>query len=246
MNRFISKDNISRFCTTNEKYVKGEIKKLVVEFPGFDGRSCLGGDFNLRENSSRLAKILGEKGILSVYVFTGPWNWMKDTAVIIVDHIIGSVKEKFALNEEIPIVAVGGSMGGHGALMYTLRGGCKISACAVSCPVCDLNALSEREEYHYFCASVYQAFADCDGDFQDIVKVYSPLYNIESMPRIPYFMIICDADSVIPSDVHGLPFFSGMKKTNHNIQAVISNGKEHCVHTEECYNQFIEFVIHGI
>lgn len=243
MNRFISKENLSHFCTTNEKYLVGEIRKLVVEFPGLDGNSCLGGNFNLTESDSPFAKVLGENGILHVYVFTGPWNWMKDTSVITVDHIIDSVLDKYSLNEEIPIVAAGGSMGGHGALMYTLKGAYRMTACAVSCPVCDLLALSKMEDYHFFCATVYYALADREGDFEEIAKAYSPLYHVEEMPGIPYFMIACDADNVVPCRDHAYPFRERMEQCGHDIRVLTAEGKGHCEHTQEVFEKFVDFII---
>ena len=117
MNRYIFKENLGRFCTTNEKYIKGPIKKVVVEFPGSDGNSCLGGNFEALENETPFAQMLGEHGILTVYSFIGPWSWMRKISVDTVDDVLDSIFEKFNLPADTPLVTAGGSMGGHGALM---------------------------------------------------------------------------------------------------------------------------------
>lgn len=242
MEPFISKENVNRFCSTNEKYLQGEIKKLVVEFPGFDGNSCLGGNFNFQENDSGFAQVMGAQGILTVYVYTGPWNWMRDISVKTVDCIIESIIDKYDLPEDITIVAVGGSMGGLGALMYTAKGRYTVSACATSCPVCDLYALSVAEKFHFFCASVYFAFADRLGSFEEVAKAHSPLYNVSNLPKIPYFMIICDADDVIPCDAHAYPMLEQMQAAGHSVETITGQGKGHCEHTIELLKPFEDFV----
>lgn len=245
MNRFISQDNLHHFCTTNEKWLKGDIKKLVIEFPGHDGNSCLGGNLETPYKISYFAETLGENGILSVFAFPGPWSWMRRISFDTIEQVIDCIFEKYSLPSDIPIVLMGGSMGGHGALMYSLKTSRKITACAVSCPACDLYALSQDKTYPFFCASVYLAFADCDGDFETILKAQSPLYNADKLPRIPYFMIVCDSDAVIPCDVHALPFLEKMREAGHNIRTITAEGKGHCEHPIEIKKAFSDFIINA-
>lgn len=243
MNSYISKENLHRFCTTNEKYVKGPIWKVVVEFPGSDGNSCLGGNFEALENETAFGKLLGEQGILTVYTFIGPWSWMRKISVDTVDDVLDRIFEKYELNQDTPIVAAGGSMGGHGALMFTLKSKYKISACAISCPTTDLYALPKSDRHNYFCACVYFAFADCEGDFEEVMKANSPLYLVDKLPRIPYYMIICDQDEPLPCEEHAFPFLKKMQEQKHNIESVLLEGKGHCEHPEEVFKAFVEFII---
>lgn len=243
MERFITAKNIEDFCITNERCLKNGvngIKKLAVEFPGFDGNSCLSGNFNNIELNNGFAQALGDANILLIYVFTGPWNWMRDVSVKTVDDIIGSVKEKYKLPENIEIVLTGGSMGGLGALMYAANGKYKASACAVSCPVCDLFAVSKFS--HFFAASVYFACAHYNCDYDTAVKDLSPLYRVKDFPKIKYFVLWCDKDDVIYPNENAIPLIEKMTAAGLDLKTLKLENKGHCEHTAEGLDRLIEFI----
>ena len=243
MERFIKAENLEDFCITNEKYLKNGIKGvkgLAVEFPGFDGNSCLSGNFNNNELNNGFALTLAEADILLVYVFTGPWNWMRDVSVKTTDDIIESVFEKYALPRDIKIVLTGGSMGGLGALMYATNGKFKATACAVSCPVCDLFAVSKFS--HFFAASVYFACAHYESDYDTAVKSLSPLYRINDFPKIEYFILWCDKDDVIYPEENAIPLLRKMDEAGLSVETLRLEGKGHCEHTLESMHKMTGFI----
>ncbi len=241
MKKHITPENLSGFCITNT--VKGDIRALAIEFPGLDGNSCLGGNYEKAELDSEFARRLGEQGILLVYVFTGPWNWMRSVAKNMVDEIVDAVKIKYALPEDVKIITVGGSMGGLGALMYGANTKNKITACAVSCPVSDLEVA-----YHfapYWAATTYLAFGDCEGDLWDAIRYHSPVNRAEDMPDIPYFIICCDGDVPVPMESHACVLIERMKAAGKNVEYIVLEGMGHCEHTPEAMDKFIEFIVNS-
>ena len=112
----INKDNLHFFAADNYELIDGEVRGLVMEFPGLDGGSCLGGQTHVGPLKSGYAVRCARRGLLLVYPFVGPWSWMNDVAVKTTDMVIDAVKEKYALGD-VPMVNTGGSMGGAGALI---------------------------------------------------------------------------------------------------------------------------------
>lgn len=244
MEKVITKDNVNRFTITNEKYLGNslkDVKGLAIEFPGFDGNSCLSGNYNHLELSNEYAQELGKQGILLVYVFTGPWNWMRDVSVKTVDDIIDAVIEKYNLMKSIKIVYTGGSMGGLGALSYNVYGKHKAVGCAVSCPVCDLFAVSKVTPF--FEASVYFACAHYETDYDSAVRALSPLYFVDKFPRNKYFVLSCNDDKLISLKEHGTPLLEKMQERGLNVQSIELDGMGHCCHTPESIKEFINFIV---
>lgn len=94
-----------------------------------------------------------EKGLLYLLPYDNPWSWMNDTAVRMVDEMVEAAREKYALPDDIPVVACGGSMGGLSCLIYTLRAKRTPAACAANCrySICLIIIPSARTApYHLF------------------------------------------------------------------------------------------------
>jgi len=237
----ISKETLNYFAATNASLIRGDIKALVMEFPGLDGGSCLGGQTRVGALESGYAIRLARKGILLAYPFIGPWSWMNDVAVRTTDMVIDALKEAYALSEDITMVNTGGSMGGAGALMYTACGKHRAAACAVSGPVCDL--MSVMEDFPDGVCTVYRAVAHYDMPFVDAVKSISPLYRVEAMPRIPYFVAHTDADSIVRIEKNSEPFVEKMRSAGHDVEYIVVPGQAHCDIGPGPQLRFDEFVI---
>ncbi len=245
MKKYITKNNLCDFITTNEKLLPDlkKIKGLVVEFPGSDGNSCLGGNLEKKQLDGGVAKVLASNNILMVFVFTGPWNWMRDITVNMVDEIIDAVKEYYSLSDDIRIVYTGGSMGGQGALTYNVKGKHKAIACAVSCPAADLFAIPEV--LPWAAASLYFACAHYETDFDTTVKNLSPLYFVEQFPNIDYLVLYCDKDEALLYDKHALPLIEKMKNRGLKLQTVRARGAGHCVHPADEILIFVNFIVNA-
>jgi len=238
--QMISKENLEYFAATNASLIKGDILGLVIEFPGLDGGSCLGGQTHVGELTSGYAIRCAQRGILLVYPFVGPWSWMNDVAVKTTDMIIDAVKDKFSLPDDIPMVNSGGSMGGAGALMYTVDGRHRAAACAASGPVCDLTRISE--DFPDGVCTVYRAVAHYDMPLSEATRSISPLYQLERMPRIPYFIAHTTGDTIVPISKNSDPFVKGMRDMGHDIEYIVVPDQAHCDLGPEAQLKFDEFV----
>lgn len=239
----ITADNLHLFAADNHEMLDGPVRGLVMEFPGLDGGSCLGGQTRVGPLRSGYAVRCAQHGLLLVYPFVGPWSWMNDIAVRTVDMIIDAVKEKYSIGD-VPMVNTGGSMGGAGALMYTVDGRHKACACAVSGPACDL--LSMSEDFPDGLCTVYRAVAHYDMPFEDAAKRISPLYQLDRLPRIPYFIAHTDADEIIRIEKNSDPMVAGMRSLGLDVTYIIVPGQAHCDIGPEAQAAFDRFVFdHG-
>ena len=239
----INKDNLHLFAADNHALISGEVRGLVIEFPGLDGGSCLGGQTYVGPLKSGYAVRCARRGLLLVYPFVGPWSWMNDVAVKTTDMVIDAVKEKYALGD-VPMVNTGGSMGGAGALMYTVDGKHRACACAVSGPACDLMSMSG--DFPDGVCSVYRAVAHYDMPFEDAVKRISPLYQVDRMPKIPYYIAHTDADEIIRIEKNSGPFVEQLRASGHDVTYVVVPGQAHCDLGPEAQAEFDRFVFdHG-
>ena len=131
-------------------------------------------------------------------------------------------------------------MGGLSALSYNVYGKHKAVGCAVSCPVCDLFAVEKTTPF--FAASVYFACAHYTCDYEDAVKSLSPLYFVDHFPKNNYFFICCKNDTVIIPQENVIPLLKKMEEKGLNAKAIVLEDKDHCRHTPESINAFIDFI----
>lgn len=239
----INKENVHLFAADNHEMIAWPVRGLILEFPGLDGGSCLGGQTHVGPLRSGYAVRCARRGLLLVYPFVGPWSWMNDAAVRTVDMVVDAVKEKYGLGD-VPMVNTGGSMGGAGALMYTADGKHRACACAVSGPACDL--LSMTEDFPDGMCTVYRAVAHYDMPFEDAVKRISPLYQLDRLPEIPYFVAHTDADEIIRIEKNAEPLVAGLRARGHDVTYMVVPGQAHCDIGPEAQLEFDRFVFaHG-
>ena len=137
--KYINKNTVSSYCCTNEALIpEGKtVTGFVLEFPGLDGNSCLGGSMdNMTVYSNAFTKECAEQGIVVAYMFPGPWSWMNKGAVRITDLVVDALADKYGFKDdsEFSLVVMGGSMGGQAALIYSMDSRHKIDACVAHCP----------------------------------------------------------------------------------------------------------------
>jgi Dipeptidyl aminopeptidases/acylaminoacyl-peptidases len=236
----INKDTLYYYANTNEKLIFDTIKAVAVEFPGLGGGSCLGGINAVGDYCDSYAAECAKRGILLVYCFTGPWSWMNRGAVKIANAIVDAVYERFNLADSTPLISTGGSMGGLGALMFSAYSNRKPAACAVSGPCCD--AVAAYYAHPDFPRTFMCAVADYDMPLDEALKSLSPLYNVELMPHIPYYIVHTGADEVLPYEKHTMPFIEKLKALGHNVTFVYEPGRAHCDITppvRDAFNRFI-------
>ena len=241
-------ENINFFTRNNLSYIEGEIKGIVMEFPGLGGSSCLGGHVNMGEYNSGYAQLLGKQGIAIVYMYCGPWSWGNKGVVRMADLCIDAIKAQYNLADDIPVVSTGGSMGGLGALMFTNGSRHNIVACMAACPCYDIIG-----EYNSFAANpsfprtYLSAIYNYDMSLTDGLKAITPCENISTMPKVPYY-IVCNVDDECFDDEGMQKFAKDMENAGHDVTIKVLPNTKHGQFTDEereSYRSFIEKSILG-
>ena len=141
---YVNATNFLQFCRSNESLLTTAPRGIVLEFPGLDGNSCMGGRQDplgpYVKSSSGFPEATARAGLVHLYMTPGAWSWMNPGVVRITDLVVDAVRTKYALGETAPLVATGGSMGGLGALVYAARSRHHVTAVAAACPCYDVLA----------------------------------------------------------------------------------------------------------
>ncbi|MBE6542207.1 MAG: alpha/beta hydrolase [Ruminococcaceae bacterium] len=238
MNEYINQNTLCYYAQTNEKFIKSNPKGIILEFPGLGGGSCLGGVDNVEDYSSDFAKKCAENGIILAYVFTGPWSWMNEGGVRIADAVVDALCEKYSFNNPT-IVARGGSMGGLGALIYSLHSSHKITACSAACPCIDvIEAIYAHPNFPRTFISAVAGYKD--SSLTESLMTLSPMHNIDKMPHIPYF-IACCCDDELFSEEELDRYVEKMRASGYDIECVKMIGKKHGYFSSEGLERMREF-----
>ena len=237
MERMINYDNLDSFCYVNNRICKKPLKGIVISFMGL-------GSMMMYPTDPTEGEFYAEKGILYVIPYHNPWAWMNHQAVSYTDEIIDVLIEKYDLDENIPIVSTGLSMGGQSALCYTLKAKHTPVACVVNCPVCDV-------VYHYterkdLPRTLYSALFWESGTLEDALKSISPLHLIDQMPKVKYHIFHCNKDKDVNIDFHSKKFIAELEKRQFDYTFDIVNGRGHCDLTLEMQRKFSKYIIDAI
>jgi dipeptidyl aminopeptidase/acylaminoacyl peptidase len=189
------------------------------------------------------AKEYARDGVLFINPYTNPWCWMNKAAVDYTDEILDVLFEKYNLPKDTKIVSTGGSMGGLSALVYTRYAKRTPVACVTNCPVCDLvYHFTEREDLP---RTIYSAFAEFDGTFDEALRAHSPLHLANTMPKIPYTVFHCEDDGAVNLEKHSKKFYDAMK-TDHEIELVTIPLRGHCDLSPKAQADYREAIMRAI
>lgn len=196
--QFINPETISFYANTNEKFLAGSVKGIILEFPGLGGGSCLGGSMDRSEYASEYAKDFAKNGIILAYLFPGPWSWGNKGAIRMADAVVSAIAEKYALPDNFPLAACGGSMGGVGCLLYAADSIYNVIAIASACPCIDI--VDRIDSNPDFPRTIICAASCYDMPIEQALHQISPLSRVNDMPDIPYFICSDGADEVFPQE----------------------------------------------
>ena len=237
MEKIITYENLRKFTYVNDTICKRPIKGIVISFFGLGGATMYGSDFADGE-------FYAEKGILYVVPYNNPWAWMNKQAVSFTDEIIDVLIGKYNLDEKIPIVSTGGSMGGQSALVYTVYAKRTPVACVANCPVCDVVFhFTEREDLP---RTLYSSLFNESGTLEDALKSISPLHLIDKMPKVKYHVFHCNQDKAVNIDAHSEKFVSALNQRNYTITYDIVADRGHCDLTLDMKRKFAEYIVNSI
>ncbi len=237
MEKIITFENLKYFAYVNTNHIKGDIKGIVIFFEG------LGGQVMYYKVDHKDGAKWGEQGVLFVYPYNNPWNWMNRRAIDTTDEIIDVLFDHYNLPDNTPIISSGHSMGGECALVYSHYARRTPKACVANCPVCDM-------PYHYterfdLPRTLYSAFGAEEGTLDEVLKRYTPLHLAQSMPNIPYYIIHCGNDESVNIDLHSKKFVDAMRPS-HNVTFLIDEGRPHCELSDEMKKKWDGFITNEI
>lgn len=194
--KFINKDTLHFYINSNEPFLTTPVKGVVLEFPGLGGSSCLGGCIDMGVYDTDFSRDFGKNGILLAYLFPGPWSWANKGAVRMANAVVSAIKDKYDLPDDAPLAVCGGSMGGLGALIYSLRSAHNITCVAAACP--GVNVMTSYNCKELVPRSYFSAAAVYDMPIEDALKDFSPWEHVEEMKNIPYFICSDVDDELFP------------------------------------------------
>ena len=234
----ITADNVDLFAFSNSERLRNRaIRGIAIEFHG------LGGGMELRTESPR-AEMFADAAILYVYPYYGPWSWMNDVAIRMVDGVLDALIARHALAPEISVVSTGGSMGGLSCLVFARYSRHNIVACAANCPVCDL-------PYHYgerpdLPRTLHMAFGHYACSLAAAMKSASPIHLAPTMPPIAYYIVHGTADTLVDKAAHSDRFVAQMRKCGHDVTYAEIPGMPHCELTPEAKKNYDEFIFRSL
>ena len=185
---------MSKFCHSNLRHIRGEIREVVLEFQGLNR-------YEYFTQPSRPQELLwADEGILFVIPYTHPWSWMNEASVAYVNWLLDELFRLLALDSATPIVSTGFSMGGQEAIIYPMYAGRPVAAVMANSPVCDLKYhLTERDDLP---RTILSAFIVHSEGFDRGVESRSPIHCIDRLKDIPYLIISGGMDDQVNQDIH--------------------------------------------
>ena len=226
---YINKQTLRFYCCTNEELIPSgkKVTGFVLEFPGLDGNSCLGGSMgNMSVYNNSFTKTCAENGVVVAYMFPGPWSWMNLGAVRITDLVVDALMDKYGFTSEddFTLIVMGGSMGGQASLIYTADSKHTVDACVAHCPCYDVIQCFKSDIG--FPRTFVAAVNAYDMPLDDALKAISPAHRIADMPKIPYLVTADELDEVFP--VKGVEkYVDSLKNAGFDVTYLRLDGKKH-------------------
>ena len=211
--KYINRDTYLRYANTNEEFLTLPLRGVVLELPGLGGGSCLGGWPEPCSYNAEHAQDFGQNGILLAYLFPGPWSWGNKGAVRMGDAVLDAICDKYDV-QNLRLGVCGGSMGGHGALLFAADSRHTPCVVAAACPGVDATVqLDCRAD---ITRTYISAVSGYDTDLEDALRAISPIYRIDDMPRAKYY-ICSDGDDVLFPEHFCNDYVQKLRDAGHDV-----------------------------
>jgi pimeloyl-ACP methyl ester carboxylesterase len=209
---------LDRVAWIGSPYLREPIRGIVLDFRGL-------GDGSMKGGASASELEWGDAGALVVTPYHDPWAWMNPATRAFVDELVDGLFARHDLDERTPILSTGGSMGGQQALIYARYARRPVAACAVNCPVCDL-------EYHYgerpdLPRTMHAAFGSY-GDITEALQAHSPVHQANEMPDIPYLILHGGADKAVAKSMHSDKLVEALRSRGVSVEYRVREEMGHC------------------
>ena len=237
----ITFNNIDCFAYTNLDTVKLPIIGIAVQFFGL-GHNKMVDPLDSENKYVIKGNEYAKSGILYVFPYNNPWNWMNRQAVAFTDEVIDALICGLGLSNNVPIVSIGGSMGGQSALVYTRYAKHTPVACVANCHVCYITYhFTERKDLP---RTLYSAFGEYGMTMDEALRSVSPLHLASEMPDVDYHVFHCDCDRAVNIEKHSMRFIEAMKHRRITFRVV--NGRGHCDLDDDAAAEFDRYVYTAI
>jgi len=230
----ITSSLLDKFAWLSLDHVKQPISGIVLRFPGLGGTG-------MKSDPDSYEIEWGEHGALTVVPYQDPWGWMNSEVQHFTDDLVEAIRQRHQLGPEIPLLSTGGSMGGHAALLYSMKSRHRVAACMALFAVCDL--LVHYNERVDLPRTMHHAF----GSYEDItaqLREHSPLHQIKAMPDIPYLLVHGEKDQAVGKAVHSDAMVAAMRQRQLRVEYVERPKLGHGGPLDyEAYRKIADFVI---
>jgi Prolyl oligopeptidase family len=203
-------DLLDKLAWLSLEYVTPPIRGLVLRFPGL-------GNIGMKTDPDSYDLEWGQAGLLTISPYQDPWGWMNPRVQRFVDDMVDAIRRRHQLPAEIPLLSTGGSMGGHAALLYSLKSRHAVAACMALWPVCDL-------PFHYgerpdLPRTMHHAFDSYQG-IEAALQAHSPLHQVASLPDIPYLIVHGAKDQAVGKAAHSDRLVDAMRSHNLRVEYI--------------------------
>ena len=200
---------IDRVAWTSHDLIGRSVRGIILRFAGLGSMDMkVGGADPMELEWSNF-------GGLVVHPFHEPWAWMNPPTQRFVDELVDALLLRHHLPTDTPVIATGGSMGGHGALVYSRYSRHRVIACLALWPVC--NAVFHYSERVDIPRTMHHAFGSY-GDIQPALLRHSPLHLVDEMPDIPYLIVHGQQDQAVSKSAHSDKFVAAMRAKGRRVE----------------------------
>ncbi len=233
--KYINQENLSDYAFLNEDTLKYPLRGICVCFHGYT-------DATMYEKSPAEAAALGEQGIAWVFPYYSVWAWMSENSQAFNEQVLDAVYARLGADDSIPLIISGGSMGGMTALNYLVRGKRPAVACALNCPVTDLNRIFTDQRG--FRRAILSAHIEKEGELGDVLQRYSPVFFADRLPKIPYYVVYGEADTYFAS-TQMPPLAQCFREQGLEHTLLLEAGMAHCdlAGHPTAYRQYCDFIV---
>ena len=228
-------DQLDQLAWNGFRHLSGPVRGLVVRFHGLGGMGMkAAGDPTDLEWAGH--------GALVVEVFQDPWGWMNDATRDLSDAVVDALRARHHLDPALPLIAIGGSMGGHAALTWCFTSRQRVTACQANCPVADLPFhFSERPDLP---RTLYHAYG-VDGDVAARLAGNSPLHQVARLPDIPYQILHGGRDKSVGKERHSDLLVAAMRQRGLRVEYLEEPEMGHCgpLPSFAVHRRLLDFVI---
>jgi dipeptidyl aminopeptidase/acylaminoacyl peptidase len=132
-------------------------------------------------------------------------------------------------------------MGGHAALLYSIKARTPVRAAFAVCPVCDLPFhYTERPDLP---RTMHHAFDNYEN-IEDALREHSPLHQVAQMPDIPYLILHATTDPTVAREAHSEPLVKAMRARGLNVDYLECPLMVHCGPvTWESHRKTADFIL---